>query len=70
VDLASGIVSYHSLGAGASKGNVDIWWRTAAWAGDGRIAVTAPTGCRWTAGEPPTGRCQDHRRAQLVDRHA
>jgi hypothetical protein len=44
VDLASGIVSYHSLGAGASKGNVDIWWRTAAWAGDGRIAVT---GAHW-----------------------
>ena len=44
VDLASGAVSYHSLGASASKGNVDIWWRTAAWAGDGRIAVT---GARW-----------------------
>jgi hypothetical protein len=44
VDLASGAVSYHSLGAGASKGDVDIWWRTAAWAGDGRIAVT---GAHW-----------------------
>jgi hypothetical protein len=40
VDLASGAVAYHSLGASASKGDVDVWWRTAAWAGDGRIAVT------------------------------
>jgi hypothetical protein len=40
VDLVSGAVSYHSLGASASKGDVDVWWRTAAWAGDGRIAVT------------------------------
>jgi hypothetical protein len=40
VDLVTGVVSYHSLGASASKGNVDVWWRTAAWAGDGRIAVT------------------------------
>jgi hypothetical protein len=40
VDLATGTVSYHSLGASASKGNVDVWWRIAAWAGDGRIAVT------------------------------
>ena len=40
VDLASGAVSYHSLGASAAKGNIDVWWRTATWAGDGRIAVT------------------------------
>ena len=40
VDLASGAVAYHSLGASASKGNVDVWWRHAVWAGDGRIAVT------------------------------
>ena len=40
VELGSGAVSYHSLGASASKGNVDVWWREAAWAGDGRIAVT------------------------------
>jgi hypothetical protein len=40
VDLASGAVSYHSLGASASKGNVDTWWRHAVWAGAGRIAVT------------------------------
>jgi hypothetical protein len=51
VDLASGAVSYHSLGASASKGNVDMWWREATWAGDGRIAVT---GDHW----PPVG----HRR--------
>jgi hypothetical protein len=43
-------VSYHSLGASASKGNLDVWWRTAAWAGDGRIAVT---GDHWP---PPRGR--------------
>jgi hypothetical protein len=40
VGLASGTVSYHSLGASASKGNVDTWWREAVWAGAGRIAVT------------------------------
>jgi hypothetical protein len=48
LDLASGAVSYHSLGASAAKGNVDVWWRDAAWAGDGRIAVT---GDHW----PPVG---------------
>ena len=40
VDLATGAVAYHSLGASASKGNVAVWWRHAEWAGDGRIAVT------------------------------
>lgn len=40
VDLASGAVDYHSLGAGASKTNVGVRWRHAAWAGDGRIVVT------------------------------
>ena len=40
VELASGAVEYHSLGASASKGNVGVWWRHAAWAGEGRIAVT------------------------------
>ena len=40
VALATGEVSYHALGAGASKGNVDVWWREAVWAGDGRIAVS------------------------------
>ena len=40
VDLASGAVAYHSLGASASKGNAAVWWRQAVWAGDGRIALT------------------------------
>jgi hypothetical protein len=40
VDLASGAVAYHSLGASAAKGNVGVWWRHAVWAGEGRIAVT------------------------------
>jgi hypothetical protein len=44
VELASGAVSYHPLGASASKGNADIWFRQATWMGDGRIAVT---GARW-----------------------
>jgi hypothetical protein len=44
VDLATGGVTYHSLGASAAKGNTDVWSKTAAWAGDGRIAVT---GDRW-----------------------
>ena len=48
LDVASGAVSYHALGASAAKGNLDVWWRTAAWAGDGRIAVT---GDHW----PPVG---------------
>ncbi len=43
VDLASGAVSYHSLGASASKGNAGVWWRDAVWAGEGRIAVTGST---------------------------
>ena len=43
VDLASGAVAYHSLGASASKGNMGVWWRHAVWAGDGRIAVTGTT---------------------------
>jgi len=46
VELATGAVSYHTLGASASKGNIDVWWREAAWAGDGRIAVT---GEHWPA---------------------
>ena len=43
VDLASGAVDYHSLGASGSKGNVGVWWRGAIWAGNGRIAVTGST---------------------------
>jgi hypothetical protein len=46
VDLASGAVVYHPLGASAAKGNVGVWWRHAVWAGDGRIAVT---GNHWPA---------------------
>jgi hypothetical protein len=40
VELATGAVTYHSLGASAAKGNVDVWWRQAVWTGDGRIALT------------------------------
>jgi hypothetical protein len=67
VDLASGAVAYHSLSAGAAsgaagggspraqaaKGNVDVWWREAVWAGDGRIALT---GNHWPR---PRGRLPD-----------
>jgi hypothetical protein len=60
VDLASGAVDYHSLGASASKGNVGVWWRHAVWAGDGRIAVTGTTwppvrGRRAPSGPVPFG---------------
>jgi len=60
VDLASGAVDYHSLGASASKGNVGVWWRHAVWAGDGRIAVTGdhwprPRGRRVPDGPVPFG---------------
>ena len=54
VELASGAVAYHALDAAsarggslrarAAKGNVDVWWRQATWAGSGRIAVT---GSHW-----------------------
>ena len=55
VDLASGAVTYHSLGASASKGNVGVWWRDAVWAGDGRIAVTGDHWPPSAAGGPPSG---------------
>jgi hypothetical protein len=60
VDVASGAVGYHSLGASASKGNIGVWWRTAVWAGDGRIAVTGdhwprPRGRRAPLGPVPFG---------------
>lgn len=60
VDLASGAVAYHSLGAAASKGSVAAWWRHAVWAGDGRIAVTGtrwprPRGRRGAAAPVPLG---------------
>ena len=61
-------MDYHSLGASASKGNVDVWWRTAAWAGDGRIAVTGdhwlPVGRRRAPDGPvPFG-------VRIVDTHS
>jgi hypothetical protein len=48
IELGSGAVSYHALAAPAgssklataAKGNIDMWWRQAAWVGDGRFAVT------------------------------
>ncbi len=55
VDLASGAVAYHSLGASASKGNVGVWWRHAVWAGDGRIAVTGNTWPPVRRGRPFNG---------------
>ena len=58
VELASGAVAYHALGASVSKGNVGVWWRDAVRAGDGRIAVTgdywpAVRGSREPAGPVP-----------------
>jgi hypothetical protein len=53
VELATGAVTYHSLGASAAKGNVEVWWRQAVWAGDGRIALT---GDHWPR---PRGRLPD-----------
>jgi hypothetical protein len=57
VDLDSGAVSYHSLGASSAKGNVDMSLRYAEWLGDGRIAVTGenrrPARGRRPAPPPP-----------------
>jgi hypothetical protein len=55
VGLASGEVTYHSLGASAAKGNVDVWWREAAWAGNGRIAVSGEHFRPGREGRPPPG---------------
>ncbi|MEA2365654.1 MAG: hypothetical protein QOI32_1166 [Thermoleophilaceae bacterium] len=55
VELASGAVAYHSLGATAAKGNIEVWWRHAAWAGDGRIAVTGTHWPRPRRGRRPGG---------------
>jgi hypothetical protein len=55
LDLVSGAVAYHSLGASASKGNVGVWWRHAVWAGDGRIAVTGTTWPPVRGRRPPAG---------------
>ena len=40
VDLASGAVAYHSLGASAAKGNEEAWFRDAEWTADGYLAIT------------------------------
>ena len=67
VDLASGAVDYHSLGASASKGNVGVWWRHAVWAGEGRIAVT---GDHWPAvrgRRPPPGPVPDPFGLRMID---
>jgi hypothetical protein len=53
VEIATGAVTYHSLGARAAKGDISVWWRDAAWTGDGRIAVT---GDHWPR---PRGRLPD-----------
>ena len=57
VDLESGEVTHHALGAIAAKGNVDMWFRHAIWAGDGRIVVSGerfprPRGGRRVEPEP------------------
>jgi hypothetical protein len=43
VDLATGTVSYHALGAQASKGGVEERWREATWLGGDRLAVSGDT---------------------------
>ena len=53
VELTTGVVAYHSLGASASKGDIAVWWRYAASTGDGHIAVT---GDHWPR---PRGRVFD-----------
>lgn len=55
VDLGSGEVTYHSLGAAAAKGNVDVWWRHAVWLGQGRIAVSGERFRPGGARRPPPG---------------
>jgi hypothetical protein len=40
VDLASGAVVYHPLGASAAKGAEEAWSRDAVWTADGQIAIT------------------------------
>jgi hypothetical protein len=55
VELASGAVSYHTLGASAAKGNIDVWWRAAAWVGDGRFAVTGDHYPAVRGRRPPSG---------------
>ena len=40
VELESGAVAYHPLGASAAKGNEEAWFRDAEWTADGQIAIT------------------------------
>ncbi|MEA2406269.1 MAG: hypothetical protein QOE69_388 [Thermoleophilaceae bacterium] len=40
VDLASGAVTYHPLGASAAKGTEESWWRDAQWTAGGQLAIT------------------------------
>ena len=40
IDLASGAVAYHPLGASAASGNEEAWFRDAEWTASGRIAIT------------------------------
>ena len=40
VDLTSGAVAYHSLGASAAKGAEEAWWRDAQWTASGQLAIT------------------------------
>jgi hypothetical protein len=40
VDLASGAVAYHPLGASAAKGTEEAWWRDAEWTAGGQLAIT------------------------------
>ena len=67
VDLASGMVAYHSLGASSSKGNVGVWWRDAAWAGDGRIAVTGDHCPAVRGRRPPAGPVPEPFGLRMID---
>jgi hypothetical protein len=40
VDLASGAVAYHPLGASAAKGTEEAWYRDAEWTVGGQLAIT------------------------------
>jgi hypothetical protein len=56
IDLTSGAVSYHSLGASAAKGSEEAWWRDAAWTAGGQIAITGERMPRpLRHGRPPAG---------------
>jgi hypothetical protein len=40
IDLQSGAVSYHAVGASAAKGAEEAWWRDAQWTAGGQLAIT------------------------------